>query len=207
MSKLTTWLMRSTSRPRAATSVATRMSRRPDLSWSMVRSRWFWAMSPLMAAAVKPRARSFSASSSVSCLVRTKTIIASNSSTSRTRVSASSLLRWAVMRNRWRMLSAVRVCDLTVISCGSSRYCLDRRRIAAGMVAENSATCLSSGVSARMRSTSSWKPMLSISSASSSTRKRRSEMSSEPFSRWSMTRPGVPTMIWVPRRRPDSWMP
>ena len=33
MSKLTTWLMRSTSRPRAATSVATRMSSLPDFSW------------------------------------------------------------------------------------------------------------------------------------------------------------------------------
>ena len=38
------------------------------------------------------------------------------------------------------------------------------------MVAENSATCLSSGVSARIVSTSSANPMLSISSASSSTR-------------------------------------
>ena len=43
------------------------------------------------------------------------------------------------------------------------------------MVAENSATCLYSGVSARMRSTSSWKPILSISSASSRTRYSRFE--------------------------------
>lgn len=48
-------------------------------------------MSPLMAAAENPRALSFSATSSVACLVRTKTIIASNGSTSRTRVSASIL--------------------------------------------------------------------------------------------------------------------
>ena len=45
--------------------------------------------SPLMAAAANPRARSFSATSSVACLVRTKTIIASNGSVSRIRVSAS----------------------------------------------------------------------------------------------------------------------
>ena len=57
----------------------------------MVRSRCACAMSPLMAAAENPRARSFSATSSVACLVRTKTIIASNGSTSRTRVSASIL--------------------------------------------------------------------------------------------------------------------
>ncbi len=57
----------------------------------MVRSRWFCAMSPLMAAAENPRARSFSATSSVACLVRTNTIIASKDSTSRIRVNASIL--------------------------------------------------------------------------------------------------------------------
>ena len=62
-----------------------------------MRSRWFCAMSPLMAAAEKPRARSFSAISSVSCLVRTKTIMASNSVTSRMRVIASNLLRCATL--------------------------------------------------------------------------------------------------------------
>ena len=65
---------------------------------------------------------------------------------------------------------------------------------------ENSATCLSSGVSARIVSTSSAKPMLSISSASSSTRKRSSVRSRVPLSRWSMIRPGVPTTTWTPRR-------
>ena len=44
-----------------------------------------------------------------------------------------------------------------------------RERMRGGMVAENSAVCLSGGVSARIFSTSSMKPMLSISSASSST--------------------------------------
>ena len=57
----------------------------------MVRSRCACAMSPLIAAAENPRARSFSATSSVACLVRTKTIIASNGSTSSSRVSASIL--------------------------------------------------------------------------------------------------------------------
>ncbi len=91
MSKFTTCEMRSTSSPRAATSVATRMSIEPSLSWAMVRSRTACGMSPLMAAAAKPRARSFSATSSVACLVRTKTIMASPCSTSRRRVSASIL--------------------------------------------------------------------------------------------------------------------
>ena len=60
-------------------------------SAAMVRSRWLCGISPLMAAAENPRARSLSATSSVACLVRTKTIIASNGSTSSTRVSASIL--------------------------------------------------------------------------------------------------------------------
>ena len=68
------------------------------------------------------------------------------------------------------MFSAVAVFDLTVTSTGSCRYLVVILRIAGGMVAENSATCLYSGVSARIRSTSSAKPICSISSASSSTR-------------------------------------
>ena len=98
------------------------------------------------------------------------------------------------------MLAAVAVLVLTVISTGSCRYFLAIRRIGGGIVAENSATCLSSGVSARIVSTSSAKPIFSISSASSSTRKRSSDRSRVPFSRWSMTRPGVPTTTCTPRR-------
>ena len=74
-------------------------------------------------------------------------------------------------------------------------------RICGGMVAENRATCLSAGVSARIVSTSSAKPIFSISSASSSTRNRSWTRSRVPLSRWSMTRPGVPTTTWTPRRR------
>ena len=89
-------------------------------------------------------------------------------------------------------LGAVVVLFLTVTSAGSLRYFFEIRRICAGIVAENSATFLSAGVSARIVSTSSAKPMLSISSASSSTRNRSSVRSSVPRSRWSMIRPGVP---------------
>ena len=63
----------------------------PLLSALMVRSRCDWLISPLIAAAANPRALSFSATSSVACLVLTNTIIASNVSTSRIRVSASIL--------------------------------------------------------------------------------------------------------------------
>ena len=105
------------------------------------------------------------------------------------------------------VFAAVAVLFLTVISAASVRYFLEIRRICGGMVAENSATCLSSGVSARIVSTSSAKPILSISSASSRTRKRSSDRSRVPFSRWSMIRPGVPTTTWTPRRSAESWTP
>ncbi|COZ36361.1 Uncharacterised protein [Mycobacterium tuberculosis] len=72
------------------------------------------------------------------------------------------------------------------------------------MVAENRATCLYSGVSDRMRSTSSAKPMVSISSASSSTRKSTRDRSKVARSRWSIIRPGVPTTTCAPRLNPAS---
>ena len=104
-------------------------------------------------------------------------------------------------------LLAVLEVDLTLISVAPGAYFLMIRRICGGIVALNSASCLSSGVSARMVSTSSAKPMLSISSASSSTTNRSSLRSRVPFSRWSITRPGVPTTTWTPRRRAESWTP
>jgi hypothetical protein len=85
--------MRSTSSPRAATSVATSTSSSPSFNRWIVRSRCFCSMSPLIAAAARPRACSFSASSSVPALVRANTIMASYGSASRMRVSASSLCR------------------------------------------------------------------------------------------------------------------
>mmetsp|Transcript_44720 Transcript_44720/g.146658 ORF Transcript_44720/g.146658 Transcript_44720/m.146658 type:complete len:273 (-) Transcript_44720:130-948(-) len=51
-----------------------------------------------------------------------------------------------------------------------------------------------------MVSTSSLKPMLSISSASSSTANRTAERSSAPSLRWSMIRPGVPMSTSTPSR-------
>ena len=61
--------------------------------------------------------------------------------------------------------------------------------------AQNEQAARQSGVSAKIVSTSSAKPIFSISSASSRTRKRNSDRSSVRFSRWSMMRPGVPTTM------------
>ena len=59
---------------------------------------------------------------------------------------------------------------LTFTSNGSVMYWPTMRRISRGMVAENSHVHLSSGVNDKMVSSSSLKPMFSISSASSNTK-------------------------------------
>ena len=69
--------MRSTSRPRAATSVATRTSSAPVRSRSTIFSRSVWATSPEMYAAEMPRSISALPTSSAAPRVRTKTIAAS----------------------------------------------------------------------------------------------------------------------------------
>jgi len=117
----------------------------------------------------KPRARSFSATSSWPAWCgRTR------SSPRRTRPPAPGQrvhLAWACdLDVALRDVVGGRGLGLDLHLTGSCRYFVVILRMADGMVAENSATCLYSGVSARIRSTSSAKPICSISSASSSTR-------------------------------------
>lgn len=72
------------------------------------------------------------------------------------------------------------------VSCSPTRstmmwfvaYLRASLRTHCGMVAENIIVCLDEGTDSSTLSTSSWKPMLSISSASSNTKKRVSERSS-----------------------------
>ena len=70
-------------------------------------------------------------------------------------------------------------------------YCPTMRRISRGMVAENNQVHLSSGVNDKISSSSSLKPMLSISSASSKTKCWiLSSLTALRFTK-SMRRPGV----------------
>ena len=71
-------------------------------------------------------------------------------------------------------------------------------KIGFGIVAENITVCLSSDVPARIVSISSRNPMSSISSASSNTTIFTSSNLTVFLLIWSMTRPGVPTIIWTP---------
>ena len=77
--------------------------------------------------------------------------------------------------------------------------------IGSGIVAENSIDCRVSGICRRIRSMSGRKPRSSISSASSSTRKRQSESTIERREIRSRTRPTVPTTTWPPARSCACW--
>mmetsp|Transcript_12708 Transcript_12708/g.43333 ORF Transcript_12708/g.43333 Transcript_12708/m.43333 type:complete len:254 (+) Transcript_12708:148-909(+) len=81
----------------------------------------------------------------------------------------------------------------------------DRSR--ADRAAREPPRALPAGHSEKMRSTSSAKPMESISSASSRTTWYASDRSKLPRSMWSMTRPTVATSTSTPRRSAFSWGP
>ena len=182
------------------------MSIRPSLRRCTVFSRCAWGTSPLSASAENPRAPSFSASSAVALRVRTKTITPSLSSVSRMRVRASSLCMPEATQQRWRMVAAVLVAVRIFTRRGSRRWRSAIFRIAVGMVAEKSATWRCAGMCSSTHSTSSMKPMRSISSASSSTRARNPSTARVPLRMWSITLPGVPTTTCTPRRRRRSWV-
>ena len=95
------------------------------------------------------------------------------------------------------------ILDRTPESLRNSGLRMKRREmrwIPSGTVAENSSVCRSVGVCSRIFSMSSWKPMESISSHSSSTPMRTRSSLSVPRRRWSSTRPGVPHTICPPAR-------
>ena len=73
-----------------------------------------------------------------------------------------------------------------------------------GTVAEKSIVWRSAGTNSMIWPISTAKPMSSIRSASSSTRKWTPEKSSVPRRRWSRTRPGVPAITWAPARIPST---
>ena len=91
-----TWVTVEMSRPRAATSVATRIGTRPLLNAIITPSREPWLMSPCSARTFIPRFLSVWNSDSVRIFVRAKTIAWSGFSDSSTRASAS-FLSWGLV--------------------------------------------------------------------------------------------------------------
>ena len=198
---LITWVNRSTSRPRAATSVATTISTEPSRSSSSTRVRAFWSRPPWRKRTSRPRPDMTRATSSTSLRVRQKTSVAVGSSTSRTRVSAASL--WL----RLVTMTCSRICGVSpsncsersiVTRCGSTMRCSAMRTRRLGIVALNRAVWRSAGAASRIASRSSAKPMSSISSASSRTTYSISSSLSVPRLRWSTQRPGVATTTSTP---------
>ena len=145
-----------------------------------------------------PTPASRSAISAASALVFTKTRVVVPASARRMRASASSRKASGTMTALCLMWSVERAAPSTCSSTGDFIRPVATRRICSGMVAENSAVWALGGVAARIFSTSSMKPMRSISSASSSTTKSTLPSCRLPRSMWSMTRPGVPTMTVAP---------
>ena len=102
----------------------------------------------------------------------------------------------------WSTFSAPSLREPTTISLWLCRYWRAMRSTSFDIVAEKSSVWRDGGSWSKMALMLSEKPMLSISSASSSTMVLAVEISATPRSVRSTRRPGVATMTWVPLR---SW--
>mmetsp|Transcript_6236 Transcript_6236/g.17431 ORF Transcript_6236/g.17431 Transcript_6236/m.17431 type:complete len:337 (+) Transcript_6236:385-1395(+) len=202
-----------TSRPRAATSVATSTRQLPLRKAFMASSRSFWPMSPFSAAAPKARSKGDRAMLLLSRLVLVKMMqvdgppsasASLDMCSASTAARASSRFRSVTMVATWRMVLGRREEFSPTMSMlsGASRKLPALLSTQAGFVADHMLVQRSSfsGSSPKMCSTSSAKPMRSISSASSSTAKRTLCRSRMPSSMRSMQRPGVATTTSTPRR-------
>mmetsp|Transcript_3972 Transcript_3972/g.11944 ORF Transcript_3972/g.11944 Transcript_3972/m.11944 type:complete len:215 (-) Transcript_3972:587-1231(-) len=196
-----------TSRPRAATSVATRHFTRPERKPSMTESRVFCPMSPCSAAAPRAASLSLATNSSHSFFVEVKTRVLpkcpactlQRSPMQSPRMDPGQLMHLCLILEFVALLSPWLV---TSIQTGSLRCFSTRALTHLGSVAEKRSVCsLSRGKACKMLSTSSWNPMDSISSASSNTATRQQERSTVCRRMWSSKRPGVQTRMSTPLRR------
>ena len=183
------------SNPLAATSVATKMSRRPSLNFFKIFMRRCCVKSPWIPAALYPLASNPLESSSTRRFVRPKTIVNSGACTSRIRVMISNFSYSRALTKYWSTKSVVSSFALILTTCGSCMNFSPIERIAFGIVAEKSSVCLSSGTFLIIDSMSSKKPMSSISSASSKTSVLTCDKSTVLRLMWSSSLPGVPTKI------------
>mmetsp|Transcript_5124 Transcript_5124/g.12767 ORF Transcript_5124/g.12767 Transcript_5124/m.12767 type:complete len:204 (-) Transcript_5124:1005-1616(-) len=196
------------SRPRAATSVATRTLKRPSRKRLSVRSRCACAMSPCSTSVVIRRP-SAAVTSSASRLVCVKMMALAPLAYTVTR-SARMVVRlwWLHAQLMMSMVSATFCGEFPTrsITRWSRRYFCVNFLTQLGMVAENRKVWRVSGISCMMRSTSSSKPTASIWSASSNTQYSISSSTSERRCIRSMRRPGVPTTMSTPLRSARSWL-
>mmetsp|Transcript_12981 Transcript_12981/g.37834 ORF Transcript_12981/g.37834 Transcript_12981/m.37834 type:complete len:216 (+) Transcript_12981:809-1456(+) len=202
-----------TSRPLAATSVATRQRMRPVRKPSMTWSRWCCPMSPCSTPAPICDSFSFAASSSHSFLVSVKTKVLPKSPawTLQRSPMQSPRMKGGQEMHLWVILELVAFASVplvTSIHWGSFRCFSTKALTHLGSVAEKSRIWrFSLGKACRMASTSSWNPMDSISSASSRIRVLHLERSTVCRLMWSSSRPGVQTSRSTPARTSSHWPP
>mmetsp|Transcript_27549 Transcript_27549/g.110355 ORF Transcript_27549/g.110355 Transcript_27549/m.110355 type:complete len:315 (+) Transcript_27549:1419-2363(+) len=212
-------MTRSTTRsnPRAATSVATRSLKSPRLNAAIVFSRSFCATSPWSARRSHRSAFDSTIALHSTLVSQNKMHRASSDALYAPRTSFTTSGTCDQCAGTHTCLTSVEVSAFCVVS---SRCCLassaptrsistsfaPRAYLAAvlwtheGTVAENSRSCRSADgpMLSNRASSSFWKPMLSISSASSSAKIFVSASRSARRLIMSYTRPGVPTTTWTP---------
>ena len=189
------------SRPRAATSVATRIRARPALNASSAFCRCAWLLLPWMATAGRPDFSSCSAKRLQPCLVLPNTSTWSVWRADRMSTSRSRLLAESTGCARWTMVSAMVFCAATSTCFGDCMYSNASALMRASNVAENSSVCRCFGTRPMIRFICGRKPMSSMRSASSSTRTSTASSLAWPASMWSSRRPGQATRMSTPRRR------
>ncbi len=206
-SKLTTWLIPSTSMPRAAMSVATRVATLPFRKPASARSRWPWLLLPWIASAAMPAAASPFTTRSAPCLVRVKTMVRSTPSSPRSFASNAGLPARSTWMTRCVIRSTVVAGGVTLTRAGSRSISSESLTISAGMVAEKNSVWRSFGSLATIRRMSAMKPMSSMRSASSSTSTSTQSRRTAPAFIRSMSRPGVATRMSTPPWSARTWRP
>mmetsp|Transcript_970 Transcript_970/g.3065 ORF Transcript_970/g.3065 Transcript_970/m.3065 type:complete len:223 (-) Transcript_970:318-986(-) len=181
------------SRPRDATSVASRMVREPALNLFSAPRRLAWLICPCSGTAGKPRLRSMMARRCAALHVDTNTMAVLPANSFSTYVRYTSLYLAGMKMYCCTSVFTVVYLDDTSTLTGSTSDARCSLATLAVMVAENKNVRRSRGITCKILSSSSSKSIDSILSASSSTRNlmvRR--LKPLVFSMWSTRRPGVP---------------
>ena len=187
--------------PRAAMSVAISTRQRPARKSFMARSRAPCDLSPWMARPSMPALVRMRAMRSAPCLVREKTSTEPSERSRSRLMSRSFFSAFSANMTLWLIVSTTDAGGVTVTCTGSWSIELASVTMSEGIVAEKKSVCRSLGSSGSIRLMSWMKPMSSIRSASSSTKKRMSESETYPCPIRSSRRPGVATSRSTPRCR------
>mmetsp|Transcript_3195 Transcript_3195/g.13874 ORF Transcript_3195/g.13874 Transcript_3195/m.13874 type:complete len:208 (-) Transcript_3195:755-1378(-) len=196
------------SRPRAATSVATRTGTRPDRNWLRIQSRSRCSLSPWIAEPMPPMLRAIW---SHIFLVPQNTIALSGCVGGLRSTSIRRCCFWNPPHTSTTCvmsLLATRVSVSPMLTwMGLVRMAVATRTTALGHVAVKNSVCRCAGARDRIFRICGSNPMSSILSASSSTTYVDEPRLTAPDSRKSLSLPGVAIAICGPWRSSRSWCP